>query len=272
MGVDTFTIGGTGDTTVFGGQGNDVIGVSTTGTSVISGDLGDDAFTLTGTGALTVSGGAGIDTFSIGQTGGSASINGNMGADVFTFTATSTGAVTVHGGMGDDSIDASASTVTGGGFQLFGDNGNDTIVGGAGADTIDGGAGVDVLTGGAGQDTFSFVGQANASTQGDVITSFVVADDSFQFGGPAGSATNFTTIALTNASYDTALAQANVSADGTIAYVVATGVLADFDNNSATPAISGTVVFADTNADGTIDSAVRLTGVTGTIDFNDFVA
>ncbi|CAN7756272.1 VCBS domain-containing protein [Bradyrhizobium sp. LjRoot220] len=85
-----------------------------------------------------------------------------------------TGIATGNGSVGTD-------TITGGVFNVFGSNFNDTIVGtasadslsgGNGNDTITGGAGNDVLTGGAGADRLVFATGAGA----DTITDFVPGD------------------------------------------------------------------------------------------------
>ncbi|MBR1212046.1 VCBS domain-containing protein [Bradyrhizobium sp. JYMT SZCCT0180] len=83
-----------------------------------------------------------------------------------------TGIATGDGSVGTD-------TITGGVFNVFGSNFNDTIVGTAssdnlsgqnGNDTISGGAGNDVLSGGAGADKFVFA----TGTGADTVTDFVL--------------------------------------------------------------------------------------------------
>lgn len=62
---------------------------------------------------------------------------------------------------------------------LFGNFGSDVLDGGSGNDTIEGEFGSDVLTGGANADRFVFRNGPNGSA--DIITDFVVADDTLVF-------------------------------------------------------------------------------------------
>jgi len=268
-GTDTISVTGGGDNSIYGGQGNDAItlGTGSNGDNFVSGDLGDDTITFTSTGSTTVFGGDGADTIT-GAGTGAATINGNIGDDLITLNGS--GADTVGGGQGDDTIDATAGS---GNKILSGDLGNDSIIGGAGADTIIGGPGVDVLTGGAGNDRFDFTGISNASTQGDVITDFTSGSDKIDFGSIAGNSVNFSSVTSTGQTYDLALAQANAAANGVVTYIQAIGVSADYDGDASTANTNtGSILFADTNGDGTIDSAIRLSGVTTAIDPLDIVA
>jgi hypothetical protein len=104
------------------------------------------------------------------------------------------------------------------------------------------------MTGGGGANTYFFgsgeTGVSSAAAD-DAITDYTAADH-FEFGLAAGSGSNYAED--TQADYATGLARANVLMDGTVIYV-AIDIGADV------------VVFADTNADGTADQAVVLTGV-----------
>lgn len=63
--------------------------------------------------------------------------------------------------------------------------GDDTLNGGAGNDNITGGAGVDTITLGAGTDTVVIAAADLTNANRDVVTDFVVADDSIQINGVA---------------------------------------------------------------------------------------
>lgn len=147
---------------LYGGKGDDVITVAgSVNGEYLSGDLGNDTL-IGGGGRDTLSGGDGADSIQ-GGTGGSL-ILGNAGNDVITVAGATS---TAYGGAGDDRI-----TVTGGGgHELHGDLGNDTITGGAGDDTIFGGAGADVLTGGGGANRYVFtaLGDSTAAAADHVL-------------------------------------------------------------------------------------------------------
>jgi hypothetical protein len=66
--------------------------------------------------------------------------------------------IVVSGGNGDDTISLGNAVLPS--AQLFGGNGNDTLIGGAGNDTLDGGNGNDTVIGGKGTDT-AFLGNGN---------------------------------------------------------------------------------------------------------------
>jgi Ca2+-binding RTX toxin-like protein len=95
---------------------------------------------------------------------GTAAINGT--GNGLGNTITGNGAAnTLDGGAGDD--------------FLYGLGGNDVLKGGTGHDLLAGGAGADSLTGGSGRDIFRF-DTAPGSGNRDVITDYVVADDTIQ--------------------------------------------------------------------------------------------
>lgn len=84
----------------------------------------------------------------------------------------------LHGGTGNDILFGQ-----GGDDKLFGEEGNDTLYGGTGNDTLDGGAGNDMLVGGAGNDTliggdgddvfvWNFGDQGTGAAAADVIKDF----------------------------------------------------------------------------------------------------
>ena len=143
------TISRTGDETVYGLEGNDVISYAS-GYNYLRGDAGDDS----------VSGGTGFDD-----------INGNMGADTLRGNDGEDWVVggkdndlifgdaawdIVYGNMGNDTVDGGA-----GNDWVRGGQGDDSVMGGAGDDWIWGDKGNDTLSGGAGADIFhSLVGAA----------------------------------------------------------------------------------------------------------------
>lgn len=100
--------------TIWGGDGDDLLGAGRTNPMTGVGGGGDD----------TIFGGAGDDV-----------INGGAGADV------------VYGGAGMDAVDGQDGDDT-----LFGGGGSDQIHGGRGADSIHGGSGGDLGEGGSGDD------------------------------------------------------------------------------------------------------------------------
>ena len=82
--------------------------------------------------------------------------------------ADAAGNVTAAGSMaigsgGNDSIDLSLLSA---GYDIRGNNGNDTITGSSGADEIRGGAGADTLTGGSAADSLSGSGGSDSRIAG----------------------------------------------------------------------------------------------------------
>jgi Ca2+-binding RTX toxin-like protein len=133
-GNDTI-LGGGSHSSLFGGDGDDVIQARSGDGNYLRGDAGNDS----------ILGAAGFDD-----------INGNQGND------------TVHGGAGDDWTvggkdndqlfgDEGADIVWGnlGNDTLSGGDGNDQVRGGQGDDVVDGGAGDDFVSGDRGNDTIS---------------------------------------------------------------------------------------------------------------------
>ncbi|MFM8939934.1 MAG: M10 family metallopeptidase C-terminal domain-containing protein, partial [Phenylobacterium sp.] len=149
----------------------------------------------------------------------------------------------MNGGSGNDFLD--------------GLDGADTLNGGAGADTLFGSVGVDRLTGGTGADLFVFGSLDALSATGgviDQITDFATGSDRLKIGvtGPVEALSP-------QASYASALASATSS--------LATGSW-----NIVTVAVGTTTyVFADTNNDNQVDTAIALTGTSApTVVASDF--
>jgi Ca2+-binding RTX toxin-like protein len=213
-----------------------------------TGDAIDDlvdiqAFTGLKTITVTGAGDVNIDASAVGQTA-IKTIDTSAATGTVTVDASgSTVVITATGGAGSDVI------TTGTGADVINTGaGKDTIVAGAGNDTINGGAGSDTMTGNAGNDAFGVETASALLGDIDFITDFTVADDTLDFNGPVGSASNFTSIAANAASFNDAREAANGLLDGTVLY-------AAVDNGAST------WVFYDSGADGTADMAVQLTGV-----------
>jgi Ca2+-binding RTX toxin-like protein len=145
---------------------------------------------------------------------------------------------TLLGGLGNDVINA-----LGGSDSVSGLGGNDTLDGGDGADTLSGGDGADLLTGGPGADTFLAAGIGPEVQFLDRIADFTSGEDKLEFGGPAGTATNFATATATD--YLDAIAKAFAAA-ATGADYIAVQVGADV------------IVFAETDGVDTNLEAVNI--------------
>ena len=132
---------GLGNDTVFGRGGNDRL-LGEDGDDTLEGNAGDDVI-VTGDGTDTAVGGLGNDNLLGG--GGADTLEGSAGNDE------------LFGGDGDDDLSGGTGddVVLGqqGNDIVDGDAGNDTLVGGAGDDTINGGAGDDEISGQSGDDT-----------------------------------------------------------------------------------------------------------------------
>ncbi|MEN3165545.1 calcium-binding protein [Tistrella mobilis] len=112
-----------------------------------------------------------------------ASVSWTLGSFVEKLTLTGTAAINGTGnGLGNTLTgNGAANTLDGGAGNdfLYGLGGNDVLKGGTGNDLLAGGAGMDRLTGGSGRDIFRF-DTAPGSDNRDIITDYVVADDTIQ--------------------------------------------------------------------------------------------
>jgi Ca2+-binding RTX toxin-like protein len=144
-----------------------------------------------------------------------------------------------------------AMTVTGG-------SGNNLIITGAGNDILDGGLGADTYYGQGGADTYMIRTTTIELGSSDVVAAaqFVTGSDKLDFGGPAGSATNYVEVAI----------------GGTDFLAARSAAIAQFAGNTALDYVavqnaSGVYVFYDGNGDNNLatngsDHSVLLTGLT----------
>jgi serralysin len=182
--------GGVGADTLDGGAGSDWadylgatagITVNLLTPSGNTGEAAGDTFTsienirgssfadrITGDGANNIlRGGLGGDTLD----GGTGSDWADYAGEATAVGVNLTTGGTVGAAAGDTYV--SIENVRGGGF-------NDILVGTASANSIQGGLGNDTLTGGGGADQFQFNSALNATTNVDIISDFVVVDDTIQ--------------------------------------------------------------------------------------------
>ena len=210
------------------------------------------ANTITGSaGANIINGGTGADTM-IGL-GGNDTYYVDNASDVVT-EASSAGTDKIITSV-NYTIASNVETLQANGagsITLTGDSSGQTLIGGAGNNTLLGKGGNDTLTGGSGQDTFVFDTAPNSSTNKDVITDFIAADDTVRLtktGVFAGLATSSGTLGSAEFYAGTAAHDA----DDRIIYNRATGELMyDADGNGAGAAVTFAVIstkVALTNAD-----------------------
>jgi Ca2+-binding RTX toxin-like protein len=154
--------GNTGNNTLIGGAGDDILEGGTGGKNTLTGGAGNDYFTARSDRDV-IDGGTGIDQLTLNYFDAA-----NLAAGVnLTFssngaTTTNTGSISnieqldrFSGTLRDDIVNASAFTPTANGnpfISWYADRGNDQIIGTAIADYISGGAGNDQLNGGSGDD------------------------------------------------------------------------------------------------------------------------
>ena len=173
-----FIDAGSGNDTITGSAGNDMILLGS-GNDQISGGDGNDTFLLkAGAGVDSVDGGNGHDV--VLATGNNLSITLASFAGIEEFSAGGFAGVKIVGTSGNDVMDYSTVTLTGI-AAIMGGSGNDSIIGSDGDDVIDGGRGLDMLTGGAGADVFRFISAADTglgAAKADHILDFQSGIDS----------------------------------------------------------------------------------------------
>jgi len=210
------------------------------GNFVVTGGDGNDTI-LTGAGNDTVSAGAGNNT-----------VTTNAGNDTIT---TGNGNNTVNAGAGNDSI-----TTGSGNDVINGGAGNDVIAAGNGANIIIGDGGQDQMSGGTGVDTYVFAATDAQFGLADTITGFNAGDatgvapmDLFQTWASVNYLGYFD-----NATLGLLALQTNVGG--------IEAVLVD--------EIDGQYLYIDVNGDdafNSTDAAIKLVGLTGTLEQTDFV-
>ena len=296
---DSTLVGTVGNDTINGGAGDDSIVGSSSGVDA-DGNFIENDFLQGGNGDDTIIGGEGNDHIYgnlFSSTAGAADgddfidagngndyVNGNLGDD------------TVHGGIDNDRIYGG-----GGADKLFGDDGNDYLQGNKGADTIDGGNGIDVIHGGADSDSL-LGGNGNDQLFGDNGNDVIAGGNGYdQLWGGAGNDTfNFGAGEADNANVHTAATATNhgvvetindfedgkdvihltfaPAADANIHHTAAGATFTDAaaaqdyaqtlltGHGSDVAAItvgSDTYLFYDdTHTTGTINSAIKIVGVT----------
>lgn len=135
-----------GDDTLFGGAGKDRLAAGQ-GDNFIAGQGGDDW--LGAGGQSTLLGGAGQDTLEADAGAGDLAMHGGSGSDRLKGGG---GADVLYAAGWHDLEDGPVSDDVLASNEIFGGDGNDTLLGDAGRDTLDGGDGDDSLEGGGGND------------------------------------------------------------------------------------------------------------------------
>src|SRR5262245_21554511 len=211
----------------------------------------------TGTAAINLTGNSGVNHIT-GNNGGN-QLDGGAGADQMSglggndiyFIDNANDSVAESGGQGADEARTSvSSTLTAGAdveslrttnddgtaaINLTGNSTGNLVRGNNGNNVINGGDGNDELTGRGGQDAFLFNTALNAATNVDVITDFVVADDTIQLDQDIfSSSLGLGTIANGEFVIGTAAQDAN---DRIIYNNVTGDLFFDADGNGATAAV-----------------------------------
>jgi len=158
--------GRAGNDTISGGDGNDVL-LGGTGNDILNGGVGNDRL-IGGSGTNTLNGGVGNDTYILVNTSDTMTENSAEGTDGVHVGATFTLAANFENLklLGTGNFDATGNTLA------------NTLTGNAGNNQLDGAAGADTMVGGAGDDTY-IVDNANdvvteaASEGNDIVKSSV---------------------------------------------------------------------------------------------------
>jgi hypothetical protein len=287
IGVDIIT-GTTATDTITGGTGIDNL----------TGGTGDDIFILTGS-AQAVSGNAAIDLID-GGVGTADEIRLSTAttiaaADILT-RITNVEKITSDANAGIVSVTITAASATGTAFtsiDLSGDTNATSanvisvtgittiaaITGSVGVDTITLGAAAiaATVTGGLGADIIALT-TANAATvvvatadtgatyaNADKITGFTTLTDKLSL-GVAATNLNFAT-ANAAADFAAAVTAANNAMDNTIKYYLATAIGADLGGGAGAESL----LFIDTDLDGTFNTVIALVGTAGVVVVADII-
>ena len=275
-GNDGFTSTGTNsEDFIYGMGGNDTItGGSTAshlyGFNAAGGTDGTDSLTGGAAGDY-LQGNSGNDTLDGGA--GSDRVLGGAGNDVVVASA---GNDTINGNAGTDTLDGGTEddNVRGGqgGDSVTGGAGNDFVFGDLGADTVGGGTGIDQASGGGGNDVFYFSSgdvttgtTVSSITYYDQVQDYVDGEDKFQIASTGGTST------LGSAASDAEIVRG--ASGATFTTVSAATVYAQqlldantgFEDVAIVKVGGDTYLFYDKDAaDGTIDSIIKLVGITDT--------
>jgi serralysin len=134
---------------------------------------------------------------------------------------------------------------------IVGNSGANVLSGLTGNDILNGGLGNDTLTGGTGADIFRFDTALNATTNKDLITDFVVVDDTFELENAIMTALASTGVLAANLFKNLSLGV--IDADDQVLYNATTGAISyDSDGSGAGAAIQFATVginLAMTNTD-----------------------
>jgi len=250
-------VGGLGNDHIYGNlfsstagaaDGNDTISAGD-GVDYVNGNAGNDLIDG-GANNDKLYGGAGNDTITGGT--GNDYLQGNKGNDVLGGGADND---VIHGGADNDTITGDA-----GNDQIFGDNGADSIVGGAGYDSMWGGAGNDVFVFGASDAPNTHIADAATATGHglvDTIGDFTDGADTIALGFTVTSVLHTGTgVTFTDAAAAQTYAQQLIDAStGTHATTVA----------AITVGADTYLFYDDTHLTGTIDAAIKVTGVVDTV-------
>jgi Ca2+-binding RTX toxin-like protein len=203
-------------------------------------------------GAATPTGFAVINSFNAART---LTVTGDGNLSIFGNTITVLTTVDASATTGINIINAQGSTQN---MTVTGGSGNGQYFTGSGNDILDGGLGADSYAGGAGADTYMIKTTTIEVGANDTIfaTHFTTGTDKIEFGGPAGSATNYVEVAVA----------------GTDFLVARSAAIAQLAGNAALDYVavqnaSGVFVFYDGNGDNTLstngsDHAVLVAGIT----------
>jgi Ca2+-binding RTX toxin-like protein len=258
-GEDTFMPGASSET-ADGGDGSDVLDFSKSGGVQLaldgSIDPTDWAYDDAYTGFENITGSKTGNDILIGD-GGANSLQGLGGKDVLSGLA---GEDFLSGGSGNDVLDGGGDN-----DQLFGNTGNDTLEGGDGLDYLVGNDGNDILIGGlgidsargdAGADRFVFAGKDLAGTSMAAGDFEAISDfHSFEKDRIDLSGIDANTKIAKDQAFTFIGSQAFHKTAGELRYEATAG---------------GSFVLGDTNGDGKIDFAIRLSSVDSLVA-TDFV-
>jgi len=161
--------GGSGNDTLYGGQGDDIYVVDSAGDTVVEA-AGEGTDRVSSSITLTLS-----DNVENLMLTGSASIDGTGNAADNVLSGNSADNV-LMGLSGNDTLNGGSGNDT-----LYGGDGNDMLFGGSGNDTLYGGDGMNWLRGGAGQDFFVFDTAPGAGNVNRIVDFSHSENDRIQF-------------------------------------------------------------------------------------------